>query len=143
MSPSQATLQPIDVMEGGKIKQIHGLAGSMQLPPTEMVWAACSCRWACLAAIVAWCMDSYQWQKCLESKHINKNTTGPFPSLLLTAESTRGVVLSNTKCAWNPTNLQQHGKELPKDLGVKGVGRSHTDEGWMLKESHTYEKRLT
>jgi RNA 3'-terminal phosphate cyclase-like protein len=117
--PQVKQLLPIDVAEEGKIKRIRGLAVSTRLPPTATARVAHASK-GVLHRLLPDVWIHTDATSVSKAKHTNKNTTGPSLSMLLTAESTTGVVLS-TECAWNPTNQQQRGKELPEDLGVKGA----------------------
>jgi len=113
--PRIKEVQPIDLTDEGKVKRIRGTAVSTRLPPTATARVAHASK----GVLHRLLPDVWIHTDAMSSaKNKSSTATGPSLSLILTAESTTGVLLS-TECGLNPS--QARGKELPEDVGVKGA----------------------
>mmetsp|Transcript_36893 Transcript_36893/g.42084 ORF Transcript_36893/g.42084 Transcript_36893/m.42084 type:complete len:376 (-) Transcript_36893:91-1218(-) len=111
--PQVKELKPIDMTEMGMIKRVRGTVSSCRISPSSGARVAHSAKGLLHRLIPdVWI-------------HTNANTTkqcggltSPGLSLVMTAESTTGVILS-AECCLNPK--QERGAELPEDLGKRGA----------------------
>jgi len=111
--PMVKELKPIDVTDMGMIKRIRGTVSSCRLSPSSCARVAHAAKGLLHRLLPdVWI-------------HTNANTTkqcggvtSPGLSLVLTAETTTGVILS-AECCLNPK--QERGAELPEDLGQRGA----------------------
>ena len=111
--PMIKVLLPINVVDVGMIKRIRGTVTTCRLAPSSAARVAHSAK-GLLHRLLP---DIWI--------HTNANTTkqcggitSPGLSLVLSAESTSGVVLS-AECCIDPG--QERGAELPEDLGLRGA----------------------
>jgi RNA 3'-terminal phosphate cyclase-like protein len=111
--PIVKVLTPINLVDMGLIKRIRGTVVTCRLPPSSAARVAHSAKGLLLRLLPdIWI-------------HTNANTTkqcggvtSPGMSLVLSAESTSGVILTS-ECCIDPT--QERGAELPEDLGKRGA----------------------
>ena len=112
--PRIKEIKPVDFCDEGKIKRIRGTAVSTRLPPTTTARVAHACK----GVLHRLLPDVWIHTDAVSSAKNKGTATGPSLSLILTAESTTGVLLS-TECCFDPN--QERGKELPEDVGVRGA----------------------
>jgi RNA 3'-terminal phosphate cyclase-like protein len=111
--PIVKVLTPINLVDTGLIKRIRGTVITCRLPPSSAARVAHSAKGLLLRLLPdIWI-------------HTNANTTkqcggvtSPGMTLVLSAESTSGVILT-AECCIDPT--QERGAELPEDLGKRGA----------------------
>jgi len=105
--PAIKELSPIDLTDAGKIKRIRGTARSCRIPPSSTARVAYACKGLL--------------HRLLPDVWIHTDAQkGASPSLniLLTSESTTGVLLS-AEYSMDPSNSSR--KELPEDVGMRGA----------------------
>mmetsp|Transcript_39483 Transcript_39483/g.58008 ORF Transcript_39483/g.58008 Transcript_39483/m.58008 type:complete len:379 (-) Transcript_39483:124-1260(-) len=115
--PIVKEILPIDLTDPGKIKRVRGTARSCRISPSAPARVAYSAKGVLhrLLPDVWIATDAHS-----TSSRGNRGGCGPSPGLgvLLTGESTTGVVIS-AECCMDPDKAR--GAELPEDLGVRSA----------------------
>jgi len=117
----RSELQPIDWTDMGKFKRVRGNCVSTKLVSSSQ---AARVAYAAKGVLHRLLPDVWIHTDC---HTVKQHRCGPSPSLslVLTAESTTGVVMS-AECGWNvPTtngsSSSNTNRELPEDLGTRGA----------------------
>ena len=116
----RSELQPIDFTDMGKFKRVRGNCISTKLVSSSQ---AARVAYAAKGVLHRLLPDVWIHTDC---HTIKQHRCGPSPSLslVLTAESTTGVVMS-AECGWkvqnNNSNNTTNTRELPEDLGTRGA----------------------
>jgi RNA 3'-terminal phosphate cyclase-like protein len=110
----RSELSPIDLTDPGKYKRVRGTAIS-----TKLVSSSQTARVAYAAKGVLHRLLPDVWIHT-DAHTVKQHGCGPSPSLsmILTAESTTGVVVS-AECCLGAAKIKN--RELPEDMGVRGA----------------------
>mmetsp|Transcript_7756 Transcript_7756/g.11851 ORF Transcript_7756/g.11851 Transcript_7756/m.11851 type:complete len:376 (-) Transcript_7756:2847-3974(-) len=111
--PRIKELKPIDMTDMGMIKRVRGTVTSCRLPPSSAARVAHAAK-GLLHRLIP---DVWIHTNPSTTKQCG-GLTSPGLSLILTAESTTGILLS-AECCFDPK--QERGSELPEDLGQRGA----------------------
>jgi RNA 3'-terminal phosphate cyclase-like protein len=111
--PMTKELKPIDLTDEGKIKRVRGTVTSCRLAPSSAARVAHSAK-GMLHRLLP---DVWVHTNVNSSKQCGGETS-PGLSLVLSTESTSGVILT-TECCLDPK--AERGAELPEDLGQRGA----------------------
>jgi len=109
----RSELTPIDFTEPGKFKRVRGTCVSTKLVSSSQ---AARVAYASKGVLQRLLPDVWIHTDC---HTVKQHRCGPSPSLslLLTAESTEGVVMSAECCL----DVEKDNRELPEDLGTRGA----------------------